>query len=68
MMHECICCQCEETTGQFKNFRQCESCSLFGNEDEFDKDTVCNSCNRRATEPEEQLKNFLGQLRKTEDK
>ena len=46
MMRECICCQCEERAGQFKNYVQCESCGLYGNKDDDfgDSETVCGNC------------------------
>lgn len=48
MMLECICCQCSERPGQFKNYAQCIDCGLYGNEDEFSGDKNGEMCNRCA--------------------
>lgn len=45
-MRECICCQCAEHSGEFKDYAQCESCGLYGHyKDEFENgNTVCHEC------------------------
>lgn len=47
MMRECICCQCAESHGQFKNYVRCSNCELFGSVDQFSADAqgeCCNNC------------------------
>jgi predicted HD phosphohydrolase len=45
-MRECICCQCSEHSGQFKDYVQCEACQLFGHvKDEFGDDPSLEHCN-----------------------
>jgi hypothetical protein len=44
-MVECICCQCEEHIGQFRDYIQCEKCQDYGSVDEFPADgQVCLGC------------------------
>jgi hypothetical protein len=56
-MRECICCQCEEDFGQFRNYVQCLQCDLYGHEDDdFSEDPnreVCNDCVKERQAREE---------------
>lgn len=49
-MKECICCQCSDhEIGYEPEYFQCESCSLYGTEDDFGAESkeqgeICNDC------------------------
>lgn len=50
-MRECVCCQCsDDVPGYEPDYDQCESCGLYGTEDEFSesKDGICNDCCEKA--------------------
>jgi hypothetical protein len=48
MMQECICSQCREHSGQYRDYYQCDSCGLWGHTvDDFPADRsslTCNAC------------------------
>jgi hypothetical protein len=58
-MRECICCQCAEHLGQFKNWIQCEGCGLYGTIGNHfdDSHEVCGECVKQAWESLEANKN-----------
>lgn len=43
-MRECICCQCAEHAGQFRDYVQCERCKLYGHVDDFADEETCVDC------------------------